>query len=31
MRDSWVAVNVLTSNRPCLPMEDSEALPMLGG
>ena len=28
MRDSWVAVNVLTSNGPCLPMEASEALPI---
>jgi hypothetical protein len=31
MRDSWVAVNVLIGNGPCLPMEASEALPIPGG
>jgi hypothetical protein len=31
MRDGWVAVNVLTSNDPCLPPDASEALPIPGG
>ena len=31
MRDGWVAVNRLTSNKSCMTPEQAEALPILGG